>query len=867
MEISLLPKEEGTIAIEDSHAIDVYCYDPRADQIATETGNFDQNLGPTDDDVQKALETLDELTSGATNHASLSNLDYANAGHTGFEPSVATGLNTQYYRGDKTWQTLNVAAVDGLSTQLATYVPYTGGNANLDHGSFASSHSRMTAPGAVINKSFIYSKDDFTVLLLHFDGADGSTTITDSSYNAHTMSVFGDAQIDTAQSVFGGSALLLDGTGDYVTTPTSTDLDLGANEFTIQCRFRLSVSSGTRTIVSKRDVNQIAWSLQVIPATGVVFAFSTNGTSATTRIISTTFSADTWYTLAVTRRGNTLTAYVNGSAVGSTAAIVGTIFNSTAPVAIGCSTPSGTPSSLFAGWIDELRIVNGRAVYTGTYTPEVAAFTADLCSTLYIKNGCGTEIRIGDVYGRVTGLNLSAVVFTDAYGWLTSTGIGTSAQFIRGDGSLTSVGTSSQFVKGDGSLDSSAYLTSVTAHALLSATHSDTTAATAVRGDLITGQGVSPTWSRLAKGTSGKFLQTDANDILWSAYTLPATVPTVGKILRSDGTNLLGTTLTIPDTITAGSVFAANSANVLSAVNSTSGTKYLKNVNGTISWDTVASGGSPGGTTGAVQFNNGSGFGGDATWFNWDNTQKVLRVGDIGITPTNSEGSILTGQIYNSVDYSNYDFITGSGHTISSTSYNTIHGGAHYVSTCGGCFVSGTQSSLEMCYSVNMIGDYNYGYNNYASSAVGSYIYFNDGSYCNAAVGNNLTFNSPNSSGVGTLLTLSGDSATSVGFGNTSAGYASLTTGIGCTANEYFDQAYGIAVTASGAGIGNADTNSCFAIGAYFTNSTPGSMSLGWGSEQLRFQLGKVLLYGLPTSSAGLSSGQIWKDSGVLKIV
>lgn len=39
------------------------------------------------------------------------------------------------------------------------------------------------------------------------------------------------------------------------------------------------------------------------------------------------------------------------------------------------------------------------------------------------------------------------------------------------------------------------------AHNLLSATHTDTTAAAAVRGDIITAQGVSPLWTRLAKAS------------------------------------------------------------------------------------------------------------------------------------------------------------------------------------------------------------------------------------------------------------------------------------------------------------------------------------------------------------------------------
>lgn len=76
------------------------------------------------------------------------------------------------------------------------------------------------------------------------------------------------------------------------------------------------------------------------------------------------------------------------------------------------------------------------------------------------------------------------------------------------------------------------YLTSVTAHNLLSATHGDTTAATVVRGDLITGQAASPLWKRLALGTVGKVLQSDGTDVAWATPTgtgvpVLATTPTL----------------------------------------------------------------------------------------------------------------------------------------------------------------------------------------------------------------------------------------------------------------------------------------------------------------------------------------------------
>ena len=55
-----------------------------------------------------------------------------------------------------------------------------------------------------------------------------------------------------------------------------------------------------------------------------------------------------------------------------------------------------------------------------------------------------------------------------------------------------------------------------TAHNVLSAIHGDTLTASVVRGDIIIGN-ATPKWSRLAKGTDGYFLKSNATDVAWSA--------------------------------------------------------------------------------------------------------------------------------------------------------------------------------------------------------------------------------------------------------------------------------------------------------------------------------------------------------------
>ena len=79
-------------------------------------------------------------------------------------------------------------------------------------------------------------------------------------------------------------------------------------------------------------------------------------------------------------------------------------------------------------------------------------------------------------------------------------------------------------------------------HNLLSATHSDTTAGTVVRGDLVAGQGASPTWVRLALGLSGYVMRSDGTDALWAAIAdadLPITIVRTSRTLTA-GAGLSG---------------------------------------------------------------------------------------------------------------------------------------------------------------------------------------------------------------------------------------------------------------------------------------------------------------------------------------
>jgi hypothetical protein len=122
-----------------------------------------------------------------------------------------------------------------------------------------------------------------------------------------------------------------------------------------------------------------------------------------------------------------------------------------------------------------------------------------------------------------------------------------------GAGSLLAdlqVGGTSKFkVDKDGNLTvvSCVGCTGSTAHNMLSSSHTDSTAATVVRGDLIVGKGASPKWERLNLGSAGGFVGSDGTDVLWR--TLSGTANQI--IVTPSAGNL---TLSTPQSIGTGSL-------------------------------------------------------------------------------------------------------------------------------------------------------------------------------------------------------------------------------------------------------------------------------------------------------------------------
>jgi hypothetical protein len=207
-------------------------------------------------------------------------------------------------------------------------------------------------------------------LLLHGDGANGSTTITDSSPTPKPVPVVANAQISTAQSKFGGASIAFDGAGDYLQLAGQVDFAFGTGNFTIETWVRFNNINKNQQLINFND-NSIAPRVELFVNSSNNVGVYNNGTQ---RIISTSsVSANTWYHIALARNGADTKLFIDGVQAGSTYSDSSNYTVAAGRPVIGILGFNLIDQSL-DGYIDDLRITKGVARYTANFTPPAAPF-------------------------------------------------------------------------------------------------------------------------------------------------------------------------------------------------------------------------------------------------------------------------------------------------------------------------------------------------------------------------------------------------------------------------------------------------------------------------------------------------------------
>jgi hypothetical protein len=210
-------------------------------------------------------------------------------------------------------------------------------------------------------------------LLLPVDGTNNATTTTDSSSNAHTVTLSNGAKISTTKSKWGGSSLFLDGTNDYGEVAYDADFDFGNADFTVELwYYPLSQQSDSYIIAVNDNSSQSAWAQAVIEGVSVGSGMKIEGGSYDSGMKWTAYSSEialnTWHHLAYVRYNNKVYMYVNGTATDS-GTTIGSLRNNSTSVLIGRRS-HGTYTNAY---LDDIRITKGLARYTANFTPPTEA--------------------------------------------------------------------------------------------------------------------------------------------------------------------------------------------------------------------------------------------------------------------------------------------------------------------------------------------------------------------------------------------------------------------------------------------------------------------------------------------------------------
>lgn len=243
-----------------------------------------------------------------------------------------------------------------------------------------------------------------------FEGSDGSTTITDDSGHAKTVTVSGNCAIRTAASVFGGSSLRLPGaSGDHVRIQGGSEM-VFPGDFAIHLWFRAETYTGGNAYLMSRTTDpspdaQIRLFVNLDNSTYVRASegnidlhtdnllgyFAVTDQSGFARSIK----LQTFYSIGVNRKGDKMSLFVNGSLVASSKATSVTVDMSD----ISLGRDAGSNSSYFNGYIDRLLVYKDEYLWEYMYDPYTLVAQDTINSFVRESGVKGAEVSVPSSYG------------------------------------------------------------------------------------------------------------------------------------------------------------------------------------------------------------------------------------------------------------------------------------------------------------------------------------------------------------------------------------------------------------------------------------------------------------------------------------
>jgi hypothetical protein len=201
-----------------------------------------------------------------------------------------------------------------------------------------------------------------------------------SNRTAKTVTVTGNTFLDNTQSQFGGRSARFDGANDRLDVSSSIDFAFDTGNFTVEAWIRPTDNTNVVLFENRNtgisDSNGWVWfinnnrDLVLQRGTSVILTGSEE------------ISTNVWTHVALTRSSGTFRFFINGQLSRSASPTSQNFTNTNLRIGEGVS---GTTFGDFNGWMDDVRINKGTALYTANFTAPASQLT-DVSGTVLLLN-------------------------------------------------------------------------------------------------------------------------------------------------------------------------------------------------------------------------------------------------------------------------------------------------------------------------------------------------------------------------------------------------------------------------------------------------------------------------------------------------
>lgn len=214
-----------------------------------------------------------------------------------------------------------------------------------------------------------------------------STLLTDSSINNFTVTNNGTATFSSGNPFTANNgSISFNGSSQYLSLSANSAFTFGTGDFTLETwvyptatPLSSPTASTVKAIYGYRSGNDTSPYLLWANTGGIKF-----GGDVSDYVISNQqLAQNAWSHLAVTRSGNTVTLFINGTVVATNTSVTQNFSEAANPRYIGFF--NGTNGYYWPGYMSNFRIVKGTAVYTSNFTPSDAPLTNIANTSLLLK--------------------------------------------------------------------------------------------------------------------------------------------------------------------------------------------------------------------------------------------------------------------------------------------------------------------------------------------------------------------------------------------------------------------------------------------------------------------------------------------------